>query len=152
MSVGFLPPPGALTVETSKLIAAPIADVWAILIGFDAYGEWNTQIPRIDGVAAAGSIIVLWPANEGEKTVRVEALEPYRMHWVGSAENPADFRGDHYFGLEPVGASNTLLVHREFFSGRFAATILAAYGEMIRASFEGFNRSLQAVAEQRRDG
>lgn len=149
MSLGFVPPPGAPTVETNILIAAPVADVWAILIGFGAYGEWNAQIPRIDGVAAAGSIIVLWPADEDEKTIRIEALEPYRMHWVGSAEDPADFRGDHYFELETVGESKTLLVHREFFSGRFAVTILAAHGEIIRSNFEGFNRSLQAAAEQR---
>lgn len=148
MSAGFTPPPGAPTIETSVLIAAPIADVWAILTAFGSYGDWNTPIPRIDGVAAAGSTIVLSPAGEPQKSVKVEVLAPYTMHWIGGAEDPADFRGDHFFELEPVAVNETLFLHREFFTGKLAASILGTFREAIRSNFDAFNNCLRAAAEQ----
>ena len=148
MSSGFAPPPGAPTIETSVLIAAPIAEVWSILTAFEAYGAWNAQIPRIDGVAVAGSTIVLNPAGEPRKSVRIEALAPYVMHWVGGADNPADFQGDHFFELEPVTVNETLFLHREFFTGKLAASILGAFREAIRANFDTFNNCLQTASEQ----
>ena len=152
MSSGFAPPPGAPTIETSVLIAAPIADVWAILTAFGSYGEWNTQLPRIDGVAAAGSTIVLSPAGEPPKSVRVEVLTPYRMRWIGGADDPADFQGDHFFELETVAVNETLFLHREFFTGRLAASVLETFREAIRSTFDAFNACLRAAAEQATDG
>jgi len=148
MSFGFVPPRGAPTIETSVLIAAPIAEVWSVLTAFDSYGDWNTQIPRVDGVAVAGSNIVLSPAGEPQKSVRVEVLAPYMMHWVGGADDPADFQGDHFFELEPVAVNETLFLHREFFTGRLATPILGAFREAIRSNFEAFNNCLRAAAEQ----
>lgn len=148
MSAGFAPPPGAPTIETSVLIAAPIADVWAILTAFGSYGDWNSQVPRIDGHAAAGSTIVLSPAGEPQKPVKIEVLAPYMMHWVGSGDDPSDFQGDHFFELEPVTVNETLFLHREFFTGRLAASILGAFREAIRSNFDTFNNCLRAAAER----
>lgn len=149
MSAGFAPPPGAPTIETSVLIAASIAEIWSILTAFECYGDWNTQILRIDGIAAVGSRIVLSPAGEPPKSVTVEELAPYRMRWVGGADDQADFRGDHFFDLEPVAANETLFLHREFFTGLSVVPILAVYRDAIRLNFEAFNSCLQAAAERR---
>ena len=149
MRAGFAPPPDAPTIETSVLIAAPIAEIWTVLTAFKSYGDWNSQISRIDGMAAVGSRLVLSPVGEPPKSVMVEELAPYRMRWVGGADDLADFRGDHFFELEPVGANATLFLHREFFTGRLALPIFAAYRDAIQLNFAAFNSCLQAAVERR---
>ncbi|WP_448140472.1 hypothetical protein [Sphingopyxis fribergensis] len=99
-------------------------------------------------VAAAGATIVVSASGEGEKPVRIAALAPYRMHWVGGADDLATFRGDHFFDLERVAAKETLFRHREFFTGHLAAPILAQFGDAIRGNFNVFDSCLKAVAEQ----
>ena len=152
MRVGFAPPPGAPTIETSVLIAAPIAEIWRVLTAFNSYGDWNSQLLRIDGIAVVGSRLVLNPVGEPPKSVTVEELAPYRMRWVGGADDLADFKGDHFFELEPVAANATLFLHREFFTGRLVLPILAAYRDAIHLNFEAFNSCLQAVVERRAGG
>lgn len=148
MSGGFLPPPGAPTIETATLVAAPVDALWTILTSFESYGNWNASISKVDGPARAGATIVVRSAGEADKPVRIEALSPYVMHWVGSSEDPADFRGDHFFELEAVSATETLFLHREYFTGRHAAAIAVRYGDAIRAGFELLNACLKAEAEK----
>lgn len=151
MTTGFAPPPGAPTIETALLISAPITDVWSILTGFARYGEWNRYITRIEGEAAAGATIETsaaeGPSGTVQKRIRVEALAPYTMHWVGGAASFEDFRGDHFFELEPVAPGETLLLHREYFTGRFAASVIGQFGDPIRRNFELFNQCLKEAAQ-----
>jgi hypothetical protein len=145
--MGFVPPTGAPTIETSVLIAAPIASIWSILIDFGSYGEWNRYIPGIEGEAERGATIIVTPRGEAGKKIRVEALAPYSMYWTGGTDDRADFEGNHFFELEPVTVNETLFLHREYFTGRLARPFMDAYGHAIRDNFDLFNACLKAAAE-----
>ncbi len=40
--------------RTSFPIHAGVDDVWAVLVDFDSYGEWNPSLPSISGVLRPG--------------------------------------------------------------------------------------------------
>lgn len=151
MSAGFAPPEGAPTVETAMLIAAPIGRVWTILTDFARYGTWNRYITGVAGDAAVGSVIEVTSA-EGTgtttKSIAIEGFAPHVMHWVGGADSFAAFRGDHFFELQPVAANETLLLHREYFTGHFAKSIVGEFGELICENFDLFNQCLKEKAEK----
>lgn len=154
MSAAFAPPASASLVETQIRIAAPLATIWSILTAFEDYGSWNDYIRRIDGMAAAGAAIVAHSRDAAsghmtEQAIRIAALSPHSMHWVGGAADLAEFRGDHFFELVPVAADITDFLHREYFSGRLAGAILAQFAPAILRNFETFNACLQRCAEQR---
>ncbi len=149
----FQPPQGAATIETEVRIAAPVSTVWAILTAFEDYRTWNRYMLRIDGAAAAGARIVVTTRDAGSEqeinqTISVESIEPYSMHWVGGTDDLARFRGDHFFELVPLDADNTIILHREYFTGTLAAAIMANFGSAIRRNFEVFNMSLKTRAEE----
>ena len=151
MNVGFAPPDGAPTVETAVLIAAPIERVWAVLTDFARYGEWNRYITGIAGGAAAGSVIEVTSVEGGDstkKSVTIEGLAPHAMHWVGGADSLADFRGDHFFELQPAAANEILFLHREYFTGHFAKSIIDQFGGQIRQNFELYNQCLKVESER----
>ncbi|MES5483310.1 SRPBCC domain-containing protein [Bradyrhizobium sp. INPA03-11B] len=144
-----------LSIETEIRIAAPPALVWPILTAFANYGDWNRYITSITGVAEAGANIVVrtrdtMSGHEMAQTVRIERLEPHLMHWVGMTVSPKQLRSDHFFELLPVAGDETVLLHREAFSGNLAAVVLAQYGEPMRTNFETFNECLKASAEAAR--
>lgn len=152
MSSAFRPPPGAQTIETHVKIAAPRPLVWSILTDFKRYGEWNTYIPGIAGEPLAGSTIDLF-AMEGlsgeavQKSIKVEGLSPYRMHWVGGAVDLSQFRGDHFFEVEAGDEGISIFLHREFFTGALADAILDQSRLPITANFHLFNSDLKRFAE-----
>lgn len=145
---------GALAIDTGIAIAAPPALVWALLTDFAHYPDWNRYVVRIDGSASAGEEAQVTTRDErsGRETtqpVRIAAVAPYLMHWVGEVEPVGTFRGDHYFELVPAASGGTVLRHSERFSGSAAAAILDAYGDALRANFRLFNRCLKDAAEAR---
>lgn len=152
MNGAFLPPAGAQTIETRVEIAAPRPLIWSILTDFERYDLWNKYIPRIVGQPLAGSVIDVFamegPAGEAvQKTIKVEALSPYVMHWVGGTADLSQFRGDHFFEIQAKDDGASLLLHREFFTGALADAILDQSRLPITANFDIFNDGLKRFAE-----
>lgn len=141
------------TIETEIDIAAPATRVWAILIGFDAYADWNPYLVRIEGEPAPGTDIIVTsrPGGEGAEitqSVKVVAVDPPRsMHWQGGLPDRSQFLGDHVFELRALSDGATRLLHHEHFSGSLADAILDRHGRVIEASFGLFNEALKARAE-----
>lgn len=141
-----------LSIETAIGIAAPRPLIWSILTAFEDYGVWNHYIPHIHGAAGAGAVISVRTRDTGSgmemtRPVRVEALDPYLMHWVGEAERPGEFRGDHFFELIESAPGETIFRHYEQFSGTLAAALYGHYGDAIRSNFATFNACLKTCSE-----
>jgi hypothetical protein len=139
-------------IETSIVIAAPPPLVWAVLMNFPAYGQWNPFIRRLSGTAVPGSRLEaeIQPVGMSPQTFRpiVVRCETNReFAWRGSLPVPGLFAGTHMFHLEPQG-TGTRFDHSETFSG----LLMPFVGGVLKASEAGFtamNEALKRECEQR---
>jgi hypothetical protein len=140
-------------IKTEVEIAASPERVWAVLIDYARYAEWNPYIVRIDGEPRTAKTLVVHivfspgaPPSAG--SVDVLAVEPPRlMQWEGGLPDRTQWRGDHHWVVEPRG-TGALVRHFEHFSGTLADAILAEHGDTIRANFVRFNDALKMRAEE----
>ena len=130
-------------IRTRHLIPNPPQQVWAVLVDFKAYAQWNPLNVWADGEARLGARVPMRFVDAGggkgkviEQTVTITACEPERrLEWVGYI--PLLFTGRHWFELAP-NEGGTELLHNEDLSGliplTFSATRIArqkaAYGAM----------------------
>lgn len=145
----------ARTIATETTIAAPPERVWAVLTDFAGYGGWNPYLVRVEGQPRGGEDIVVHarPSPDAEvlvQTIQVVSAAFPVMRWEGGAPDRSQFKGDHWFVLEPAGAGATRLRHFEHFTGSKADALLAAYSGMIQANFERFNGALRSASERAR--
>jgi hypothetical protein len=138
------------SIKTSISIGASRSRVWAVLIDFARYPEWNPFIRRITGEARAGAMleVVIQPPGRKADTFRPRVIEVERERqfvWRGSLPIPGLFAGEHSFELRDE-AGGTRFEQAESFSGLlvpFVGGILAA----TELGFESMNRALKAQAE-----
>jgi hypothetical protein len=140
----------ARSIETSIAIAASKARVWAILMDFARYPEWNPFIRSIEGDARVGArldVLIQPPGNKASRfRPRVIEVESERsLVWRGALPVPGLFAGDHRFALrdEAVGVNFS---QAESFSGLLVPLV----GGILRATELGFrsmNEALKARAE-----
>lgn len=144
--------PEARTIATEILIAREMVDVWAVLVDFAAYGQWNPYIVRIDGEARAGSTITVHATRSDPQTPRVQEIDlvsvaPYAMRWQGGLPDRSEFAGDHWFALESAGPGETRFKHYEHFTGARVPQFGAGDEMAVARNFERFNRALKARCE-----
>lgn len=140
-------------IATEIVIAASADDVWAVLMDFAAYPEWNPFIRSIEGRAAVGEVLRVSIQPPGStarlfKPVVLRLDPPGSFVWRGSLPIPGLFTGEHSFRLTRQG-DNTRLHHTEGFSG----ILVPFLRKLLARSEEGFhqmNEALKARAELRR--
>jgi hypothetical protein len=81
--------------------------VWAVLMDFAAYPDWNPFIHPIEGTQQVGARLKLriQPPNSRGRSLmpHVTVVEPARAFgWLGSLGVPHIFDGAHRFELEPI--------------------------------------------------
>lgn len=139
-------------IETEITISATPQEVWAVLMDFEKYGEWNPFIKEISGDKFKDGrlkISVAQPqkgCHPSEKTMnfspRVTVFEEGKMFaWRGVLGIAPIFAGVHYFRLQPAG-KGTLFTHGEEFSGLLAEIMKKQIKQDWRMSFEAMNRAL----------
>lgn len=142
----------ARSLETSIEISAPPARVWAVLMAFEAYGDWNPFIRSIRGKAAVGERleIELHPPNGRPMRFRpvVQAVDAGRRFvWKGSLGVGGLFDGRHRFELEPAGDAATRLRHGEEFGGLLVPLLWPMMERNTRDGFEAMNAALKRRCE-----
>ncbi len=140
------------TIATEISIARDITDVWAVLVDFAAYGQWNPYIVRIVGEGRVGSTITVHAVrNEKQPALAQEidlvSIAPYAMRWQGGLPDRSEFAGDHWFVLEPTAPGETRFKHYEHFSGSRVAQFGAEHEVAVAKNFQRFNRALKARCE-----
>lgn len=139
------------TFETDLHIEASPAKVWAVLMDFAAYPDWNPFVRRIEGEARVGArleVFIQPPGGKGmtfQPTVlRCEAEREFR--WLGHLGIPGLFDGEHYFLLQPAPDRGTTLVHGEHFRGILLPLLAGALKKSL-VGFERMNLALKARCE-----
>lgn len=137
------------------IIDAPPERVWAVIVDFPSYAQWNTQLAWLGGTAAPGEVLQLRLSAEGAQPYTfapvVSHWEPnVRFAWLARTGLPRVFDGEHFFELFPVEGGKTRLVNRETYSG-VLSRVMERLPMMARAP-EGFvkmNAEYKARAESR---
>ena len=122
--------------------------VWAVLMDFEAYPEWNPFIQLIDGSQVVGASLRLriQPPDSRGMTLRphVTVVEPARAFgWLGSLGIRHIFDGAHRFQLEPIdGGRRTRFVQSERFRGVLLPFVRRSVLPPTLRGFEAMNLAL----------
>jgi hypothetical protein len=131
--------------------------VWAVLMDFDAYREWNPFITSIQGERTVGARLRarLQPPGGRGITMKpsVTVNEPdAAFGWLGRLGGISHlFDGAHRFELQPIdGGSRTRFVQSERFRGILLPLVRRSILPATLAGFEAMNRALaeRAVATE----
>lgn len=139
-------------IETQVRITARAEQVWAVLMDFEAYSEWNPFIISVSGEAVTGTRLKNEIRLNAKKTMAfmpevlvVDELREFR--WIGSVFVKGLFDGEHYFRLVPNNDGTTNLIHGELFTGLLAGLVMKMSGEDTRRGFLAMNDALKARVE-----
>lgn len=141
-------------VREEVIIDAPPDKVWAVIIDFPSYAEWNSQLAWLGGTAAPEATLKLRLSAEGADPYEfqpvVSHFEPnVRFAWLARTGAPRVFDGEHFFELEPLAGGKTRVVNREHYSGLLAPIIQRQ--PMMQGAPKGFvkmNDELKRRAER----
>src|SRR6266568_2462251 len=120
-----------LELRTEIEIDAPAERVWAVLLDFERFSDWNSFIRSIRGQALVGSRLDVLLGASGTRPMRfrptVKAVVPNReLRWLGRLGLPRLFDGEHFFQIEPLGPLRARSLNRD-----------------ARRGFEEMNRALR---------
>ena len=140
-------------IVTTVSISASPERVWAVLLDFPRYPEWNPFIRAIEGLPSESSSlkVTIHPPGGRSMTFRPVVLRHSagrELRWKGKLLLPGLFDGEHYFGLAPDANGSTQFTHGERFSGLLVPLLRSALGGT-RAGFEAMNVALKRRAEGR---
>lgn len=140
-----------MELNTELIIGAPPDVVWAILIDFERYPEWNPFIVEIVGKPEVDQKLKvrLVPPGTAGITMRpvVRAVSPPReLRWRGMLAMPGIFTGEHRFVVEPH-ESGSRFVQAEVFTGILVPFFRRSLETTTRRGFEEMNHALRERAE-----
>ncbi|GAB3807801.1 SRPBCC family protein [Micromonospora zhanjiangensis] len=132
-------------VSTTVDIDRPAAEVWAVLIDFGGYPEWNPQIRRAEGELVPGRRVTFHMHPPIGPPIRIRPrvliVDPgHELRLRGSL--PGVFGGEHWFTLEPIDDGyGTHVTQGETYRG----LIVPLLGRVIAASLISFQRHNAAL-------
>src|SRR5437867_669702 len=137
-----------LELRTEIEIDAPAERVWAVLLDFERFRDWNPFIRSIRGQALVGSRLQVLLGASGTRSMRfrptVKAVGPNReLRWLGRLGLPRLFAGEHIFQIAPLGPTRAQFVQRERFRGLFVPLLARSLNRDARRGFEEMNRALR---------
>ncbi len=141
-------------IATAISIGASPERVWAVLLDFARYPEWNPFVRSIEGAAAQGSSlhVILQPPSGKAMTFRPIVLRnsvAREFRWKGKFLLSGLFDGEHYFQLAPAAGDSTVFTQGELFSGLLVGLFRGAIDRDTKAGFEAMNLALKERLERR---
>lgn len=140
-------------IETEVLIKAKSQEVWAHLVAFEKYRDWNPFLIEVTGTGNVGDTMTIRIRREAEVETTYKAVVTERRHSEAlSWRVSLVFRGlldvTHYFEIHPERDGFTRLVHGERLEGLLVGLLATVFGAA-RPSFESMNGALKARCETR---
>jgi hypothetical protein len=128
--------------------------VWAILIDFERWSEWNPSVPMIRGDAQVGSEVKLTVAMPGRPSAKVtatltEVVPERRLCWHGSVGGDRVFAGTREFQLDPQPDGTVLFTHVEDVSGLLFPLLRALMRPAIQLHHDDVNAALKQRIESK---
>lgn len=139
---------------TAVSISASPERVWAVLLDFARYPEWNPFVRSIEGPPSEGSSlkVTVHPPGGKAMTFRPVVIRQSlgtEFRWKGKLLLPGLFDGEHYFGLAPTANGSTRFTHGEHFRGLLVPLFRSALDRGTKAGFEAMNLALKQRLENR---
>lgn len=105
------------SVHAERFVPAPPAEIWAVLMDGERYGEWNPVLVSVDGALRKGETLTYQMMSPDGSTSEVEArvlkLEPEReLNQAGGVPGILTF--DHHWILEPVEGGTRVTQHEDY--------------------------------------
>lgn len=127
--------------------------VWAELVNFESFPNWNPMIRSAEGQPQLGEKLIVFVQAEGadgmEFKPTVTKVDLNReLRWLGTLGVRGVFDGEHIFTLEPTDEGNVHFVHREEFRGVLIPLLMRFIEDDTLRGFNDMNRALKARAEQ----
>lgn len=146
-------PPSMTVYRTTFPVAASAEKLWALLVDFERYPEWNPALPSISGDLEVGSTVSLTLGMPGRPSPKVKAkltevVPESRLCWRGNAGADWLFRGDREFSFDPQPDGTTLVTHVEDVRGLLFPAFRAFMGGAIQRGHDAFNTALKERAER----
>jgi hypothetical protein len=137
-------------VYTDIRINAPAETVWNILTDLGSYREWNPFIVKSVGKAELGERLTCRPRISKTRIATfhpvVTRLKPGTVFvWTGHFGVPGLADGVHIFELKAENSGETLLIHRQTFSGILMPLI---WKPIEKVAIRGFTRMNEALKER----
>jgi hypothetical protein len=144
----------AKEIKTEILIHASPERVWAVLIDFDNYKNWNPFIKSITGNVAAGNTITVRfePPGTRGMTIKPKVLAfttNKELRWLGHMLVPGLFDGEHTFELIDHGNGTTTFSQTEKFTGILVPLFRKMLDINTTNGFRLMNQKLKESAEQK---
>lgn len=103
-------------------INVPIEKVWAAIIDFESYKNWNSQLTFLGGSVQPNGKLHLKLSAAGAKPYEFKPdisywQEKKQFAWIAKTGLPRIFDGEHFFELKDLGNGKTLLTNREEYRG-----------------------------------
>ncbi len=142
-------------ISTSIDIEAPASRVWAVLMGFPAYSDWNSFVRSLAGKTTTGSRlqVIVQPKDGRRMSFAPEVLacvQEQEFRWCGKVLMKWLFAGEHAFRLTESADHSCRFIHEESFSGILVPLLMrGAMRAGTQAGFEAMNRALKVRAERR---
>jgi hypothetical protein len=146
-----------MEIRTEIEISAAPAEVWATLVEFSRYPEWNPFIVSLLGEAKPGASLAVTlslPDSNKEQTFRPRVIkcdEGSELRWLGHLWMKGLLDGEHFFRLEASGPGSTRFVHGEDFTGIFVRLLLSRMSDIARG-FVYMNLALKRRVEAKKSG
>jgi hypothetical protein len=140
------------TIETNILIHASVEKVWAVLVDFDQYPNWNPFINSISGELKVGQTIKVKIAAPDSKPMifqpKILTFIPNKeFSWLGYLFFKSLFKGVHQFKLIDNGNGSTTFQHNEIFNGLLIPLLQKQLDTKTKKGFEMMNIKLKEKAE-----
>jgi len=124
-------------------INAPLEKVWAAIIDFESYSDWNTQLEYFGGEVKPNGKIHLKLSAEGAepyefKPIISHWIENETFAWIARTGFPRIFDGEHFFELKRMDDNTTLVTNREQYRGVLSLIIKRL--PMMKTAPEGFQK------------
>lgn len=136
-------------------VNAPAEKVWAAIIDFESYSEWNSQLEYLGGEVKPNGQLHLKLSAEGAEPYEFKPSishweENKRFAWLARTGLPRIFDGEHFFELEQINDSTTLVTNREEYRG--VLSLIIKNLPMMKeapAGFRKMNRELKDYVEKK---
>jgi len=135
-----------IPVRSQIEIDAPLERVYATLIEFERYPNWNPYHIRVAGSPELGAKLDVTVHRPDGKTVQVPGVHVLRLRenaeltWGGGLKGV--FYGEHVFELRKLDENRTLLVHNEDFKGLFVG-FADLPADVLTMGYERMNQALK---------
>lgn len=140
-------------IQTQITINASAERVWALLMDFPAYPEWNPFIRSIAGTAVVGQQLQVHIQPPGGSAMKfrptvliAQPLQAFR--WKGKLLMTGVFDGEHYFQIENIPAGGVVLRQGEVFSGVLVPLFKRSLDNGTQQGFVAMNEALKREAEK----